>query len=181
VLSGATFSAAILAAVSLREKNDMAAQTQIRESRKSSKRAAASRNRGNGAARARRRSTARARSRNAEIGELERMIRSLEDRIVNLTSAQSIRSTVSGATDQVSEAVSRASGHVGDIAAEMLTDVASRLRGSATSVTGVARIGTQAMQKVGSELERRPIMTVAIALGLGFLAGLAGRRSEQAR
>jgi ElaB/YqjD/DUF883 family membrane-anchored ribosome-binding protein len=27
-------------------------------------------------------------------------------------------------------------------------------------------------------LEKRPFMTVAIALGVGFLAGLAGRREE---
>lgn len=155
----------------------MAASTQARAPRKTAKRIS----RANGAATRRRRTAARTRSRNVEIGELERMIRSLEERILNLTSAQTIRSTVSGATDQVNQAVTRASGHMGDVAADMLTDVADRLRGGVTSVTGVAKVGTQAVQRVGSELERRPMMTVAIALGLGFLAGLAGRRSEQAR
>lgn len=155
----------------------MAASTQARAPRKTAKRTS----RANGAATRRRRTAARTRSRNVEIGELERMIRSLEERILNLTSAQTIRSTVSGATDQVNQAVTRASGHMGDVAADMLTDVAERLRGGVTSVTGVAKVGTQAVQRVGSELERRPMMTVAIALGLGFLAGLAGRRSEQAR
>lgn len=155
----------------------MAASTQARAPRKTAKRIS----RANGAATRRRRTAARTRSRNVEIGELERMIRSLEERILNLTSAQTIRSTVSGATDQVNQAVTRASGHMGDVAADMLTDVADRLRGGVTAVTGVAKVGTQAVQRVGSELERRPMMTVAIALGLGFLAGLAGRRSEQAR
>lgn len=155
----------------------MAASTQARAPRKTAKRTS----RANGAATRRRRTAARTRSRNVEIGELERMIRSLEERILNLTSAQTIRSTVSGATDQVNQAVTRASGHMGDVAADMLTDVADRLRGGVTAVTGVAKVGTQAVQRVGSELERRPMMTVAIALGLGFLAGLAGRRSEQAR
>lgn len=155
----------------------MAASTQVRAPRKTAKRTS----RANGAATRRRRTAARTRSRNVEIGELERMIRSLEERILNLTSAQTIRSTVSGATDQVNQAVTRASGHMGDVAADMLTDVADRLRGGVTSVTGVAKVGTQAVQRVGSELERRPMMTVAIALGLGFLAGLAGRRSDQAR
>lgn len=155
----------------------MAASTQARAPRKTAKRIS----RANGAATRRRRTAARTRSRNVEIGELERMIRSLEERILNLTSAQTIRSTVSGATDQVNQAVTRASGHMGDVAADMLTDVADRLRGGVTSVTGVAKVGTQAVQRVGSELERRPMMTVAIALGLGFLAGLAGRRSDQAR
>lgn len=155
----------------------MAASTQARAPRKTAKRIS----RANGAATRRRRTAARTRSRNVEIGELERMVRSLEERILNLTSAQTIRSTVSGATDQVNQAVTRASGHMGDVAADMLTDVADRLRGGVTAVTGVAKVGTQAVQRVGSELERRPMMTVAIALGLGFLAGLAGRRSEQAR
>jgi hypothetical protein len=159
----------------------MAASTQARAPRKTANKTAKRTSRANGAATRRRRTAARTRSRNVEIGELERMIRSLEERILNLTSAQTIRSTVSGATDQVNQAVTRASGHMGDVAADMLTDVADRLRGGVTSVTGVAKVGTQAVQRVGSELERRPMMTVAIALGLGFLAGLAGRRSEQAR
>jgi hypothetical protein len=41
-------------------------------------------------------------------------------------------------------------------------------------------VGTGAIQKIGSEIERRPMMTVAIALGIGFLAGLAGRARDPA-
>jgi ElaB/YqjD/DUF883 family membrane-anchored ribosome-binding protein len=126
----------------------------------------------------RRRKPARARARTSEISELERIIRNLENQIATLTSRDNIRSTISGATDQVGSAVSKASGHVGDMAADMLIDAVDRLRGSATSVTGAARVGTGAMQKIGNELERRPFMTVAIALGIGFLAGLAGRREH---
>jgi len=119
-----------------------------------------------------------ARRRTADIGELEKIIRNLEDRIAYLTSGHGIRSAVSGATSEVGRVVTRASNHVGDMVGDTLTDVAGRMRGSATAVTGVARSGANAMHKVATELERRPLMTVAIALGIGFLAGMAGRREQ---
>ncbi len=119
---------------------------------------------------------ARTRRRPRSVGELEQVIRSLEHRLAQLTSRKNIRSTVSSATNQVGSAVTNASNHVGDMVADTLADVATKIRGSATSVTSAARLGTGAMQRIGTELERRPLMTVAIALGIGFLAGLAGRR-----
>jgi hypothetical protein len=114
--------------------------------------------------------------RHRDVGELERVIRSLEDRLARLTSADNIRSSVSGATNQVGNVVTKASNHVGEMVADTLTEVATKIRGGAASVTGAARLGSGAMQRIGEELERRPLMTVAVALGIGFLAGLAGRR-----
>jgi len=111
-----------------------------------------------------------------DVGELERVIRSLENRLARLTSPDNIRSSVSGASNQVGNVVTKASNHVGEMVADTLTEVATKIRGGATSVTGAARLGTGAMQRIGEELERRPLMTVAVALGIGFLAGLAGRR-----
>jgi hypothetical protein len=158
----------------------MAPQAQRQVSTRS-KRTAASRQT-NGSATRRRRAAPRRRARSAEIGQLEQVIRNLEARIAHLTSGDNIRSTVSGATDQVSRQVGRAvtnvSSQMGDMAADMLTDVAGRLRGGATSVTSLAKTGTGALQKVSNELERRPFMTVALALGIGFLAGLAGSRNQ---
>jgi hypothetical protein len=120
------------------------------------------------------RSTRRAPGRS--VAELESVIRSLEEKIADLTSARTIRSAVAGASGQVGQAAVRASHQVGDMVADSLTDFADRVRGSATSVTSAARMGTGALQKIGGEIERRPLMTVAIALGIGFLAGMAGRR-----
>jgi ElaB/YqjD/DUF883 family membrane-anchored ribosome-binding protein len=150
----------------------MAQQAAARPARRTKRVAARSSTRRrvrNGHARPRRR---RAR----DVNELERVIRSLENRLARLTSRDTIRSTVSGATNQVGHAVTRASNQVGEMVADRLTDVATKIRGGATSVTGAARLGTGAMQRIGDELERRPLMTVAIAIGIGFLAGLAGRR-----
>jgi ElaB/YqjD/DUF883 family membrane-anchored ribosome-binding protein len=116
------------------------------------------------------------RRRYRDVGELERVIRSLENRLARLTSADNIRSSVSGATNQVGNVVTKASNQVGEMVADTLTEVATKIRGGATSVTGAARLGTGAIRRIGEELERRPLMTVAVALGIGFLAGLAGRR-----
>jgi ElaB/YqjD/DUF883 family membrane-anchored ribosome-binding protein len=135
--------------------------------RSSNRRRAGNRRAGTGYAR---------RRRYRDVGELERVIRSLENRLARLTSADNIRSSVSGATNQVGNVVTKASNQVGEMVADTLTEVATKIRGGATSVTGVARLGTGAIQRIGEELERRPLMTVAVALGIGFLAGLAGRR-----
>jgi ElaB/YqjD/DUF883 family membrane-anchored ribosome-binding protein len=147
-----------------------AATSPVRRSRPTAARPPSNRRRArNGYARPRRR-------RSRDVSELEQVIRSLENRIAELTSSKNIRSTVSSATNQVGSAVTNASNHVGDMVADTLTEVADKIRGGATSVTSAARLGTGAIQRIGNELERRPLMTVAIALGIGFLAGLAGRR-----
>lgn len=137
----------------------------------------------NGHAPARRKAgaTRAARPRQAQasrMSELEHIIEGLEARIAELTSRNGIRSTIHGATDQMGSVVNRASHQVGDMVADTLAEFAERLRGGATSVTSAARVGTGAVQRIGAELEKRPFMTVAIALGIGFLAGLAGRREE---
>ena len=146
-----------------------AATTTARRSKQAAARSSNRRRVRNGHARPRRRPS-------RDVSELERAIRRLENRLAQLTSSKNIRSTVSSATNQVGSAVTSASNHVGDMVADTLTEVADKIRGGATSVTNAARLGTGAIQRIGTELERRPLMTVAIALGIGFLAGLAGRR-----
>jgi len=39
-----------------------------------------------------------------------------------------------------------------------------------------ARAGSDAFRKLTGEIEHRPLMLLAIAAGIGFLAGLANRR-----
>ncbi|MBX6424484.1 MAG: hypothetical protein IRZ09_00945 [Variibacter sp.] len=126
--------------------------------------------RGNRSGARRRRQAARS------VRQLEQVIRELESRISTLTSEGSIRATVAGASDQVGQAALRASNQAGVLVADVLTDVADRLRESATSITGAAQMGTSAVRRIGHEIERRPLMTVAVALGVGFLAGMASRR-----
>ncbi len=120
----------------------------------------------------------RNRRRASNLGQIERLIRDLEHRVNQLTNGSGIRSTISQASGQVGHAVTSATNQVGEAVADTLTEMAGKLRTGAQSVTGAARMGTNALQRVGDEVERRPFMTVAIALGIGFLAGIAGKREE---
>lgn len=128
------------------------------------------------ARRANSRSRTRRPPRGRSVAELEQVIETLEGRIAELTSPNAIRSAVAGASNQVSQVAARATSQVGDLVADSLTELAERMRGSAHSVTGAARASTTALQRIGTEIERRPLMTVAIAVGLGFLAAMMGRR-----
>ena len=108
------------------------------------------------------------RSNATQISELEQVIRGLEQRLSGIGGGrEGIRSAVTGASNQMGEAV-----------ADTLSDVMDRLLNKAFSVTQTARIGTGLLGRVTSEVEKRPFMTVAIALGIGFLAGMAGRSAE---
>lgn len=147
--------------------------SQVETAAPTTKRRTSAKRRTDGAKRRSRRSPRR-RTPSAEISHLEQMIRGLEARIAHLTSDASIRNSVSAASGQVNEYVSRATDHVGHMVADGLTDFAHRVRNGSDSVTGIAKIGTSALRRVSEEVERRPFMTVALALGLGFLAGIAG-------
>ena len=39
----------------------------------------------------------------------------------------------------------------------------------------VAKLGTNALRRVVSEIDRRPLLTVAIAAGIGFIVAMARR------
>lgn len=127
---------------------------------------------GNGKGRSRRAAKA------PNLSHLEQLIRDLEARVSELTSASGIRSNVRQASSQAGNLMSGATHQMGEVVADTLTDVADKLRNGAHSVTSMARLGTGAMQKVADEVEKRPFLTVAIALGIGFLAGLAGKGGE---
>ncbi len=40
-------------------------------------------------------------------------------------------------------------------------------------------MGSEALKKLGSEIERHPLATMALAAGIGFLVGLAGDPAER--
>ena len=60
---------------------------------------------------------------------------------------------------------------------EVLGRETDRLRNGAHAVTDEAtRYGSEALRRIEDEVEQRPLLTLAIAAGIGFLAGMAGRR-----
>lgn len=93
----------------------------------------------------------------ARVGRLNMLARrSLKD------AAGSASETASNATDYVSDALAGATDRVRD-GAHVLSDEASRMTGDA-------------LRKLEDEVGQRPFLTLAIAAGIGFLAGIAGRR-----
>jgi len=105
-----------------------------------------------------------------EIAEIERLLRQLEARAGRLTDI-GMNSAASGA-NQLASTVSQA-----------FSDLADSFRSrygnaSASSMANdAARAGQQAWRRVTHEAEHHPMITLAVAIGVGYLAGMLGRRN----
>jgi ElaB/YqjD/DUF883 family membrane-anchored ribosome-binding protein len=106
-----------------------------------------------------------------EFADVERRMQRLEQRLDRLggmasrTAASGVASAAQ-ATDRVSDALVAA-----------LTDIVDRFRGGTRDIGSEAsRLGNDALRRVSTEIERRPLMTVAIAVGVGLLIGLSSAR-----
>jgi ElaB/YqjD/DUF883 family membrane-anchored ribosome-binding protein len=106
----------------------------------------------------------------SEVGEIERQLRSLEKTIEKLGSRTSSR-----ARDTASD--------LADAAAFVLSRWTPRFREGAKTLsdrstavgTDAAWYGTMALDRISEETEERPLMAIAIALGVGILIGMASR------
>ena len=95
--------------------------------------------------------------------EVRQLVSDLEDRLERLN-----RLTQRGASHAVES--------VNDLVAGAVSGLTGRVRNGTRDVTkDVAKLGNQALRRVASEIDRRPLLTLAIAAGVGFLAGLARR------
>jgi hypothetical protein len=120
----------------------------------------------------------RASNYSGDFAAIERRLRSLEQRLDRLNQVTT-KAAANGATglmqvgDRLADAVTAA-----------LADAADRLRGGARSVSDeaakvgheAARIGGDAVQRISREVSQRPLIVLGVAVGLGILVGLAGRR-----
>ena len=103
-----------------------------------------------------------------KAGEIEQRLRSIEQRLGRSNPA---------AANELAE-------HVAGTIATALSGMATRLLGSTDlSAEGVGKIagaagqfGNDALRRVGQEIRHRPLVTVAVAVGVGVLVGLVGRR-----
>lgn len=106
-----------------------------------------------------------------EVAAIEDLISDLEQRLKRLSKiSHAAKDEVSGATGDVSDFVS-----------EALAGIMNRVRESTaalsrTAVDEAARVSGDAVDKFAREVENRPLMMLAIAAGVGFLAGYANRR-----
>ncbi len=103
-----------------------------------------------------------------EIAAIEELIGDLEKRLRRLSNG-------------AGREMSGASGEVGDFVNEALQRIMNRVRESASEAgkslaDEATKLGTGAFQKLTDEVEQRPLLMLAAAAGIGFLAGLANRR-----
>jgi HPt (histidine-containing phosphotransfer) domain-containing protein len=114
-------------------------------------------------------------AKSAKADEIEQRLRSIEQRLGGNISA---RATVVG-------------DHVGEAIASALSAVARRLLGGDNSANigdansirearkmagEAAQLGNDAMRRVAREIKHRPLVSLAIAIGVGLLMGFVGRR-----
>ena len=103
-----------------------------------------------------------------EIGDIDQRLRALERRLEGIGSRSAASAT-------------QAVDHVGDTIASALSGVAERLRGPANSMReevakiggDAAKLGDRALRRIADEVEHRPLITLAVAVGVGVLVGLA--------
>ena len=117
------------------------------------------------------RQSAYSRAMSADLGEIERRLRSLEKQLERLGGRAS--ATAVQTADRVSDAVVSA-----------LSDLSDRFRGSGRSIgdeaaklgNEAAKLGNRAVRRLADEVEHRPLVTLAVAAGVGLLIGLAMQR-----
>ena len=120
-----------------------------------------------------------------EFAEVERRMQHLEQRLDRLGSIAS-RTAANGMAGAM-----QATERVSDALVSALSDLVDRFRGGARSVGGEAsrlgqdaarfgyeasKFGGEALRRVSTEVERRPLAMLAVAIGVGVLIGWAGRR-----
>lgn len=90
---------------------------------------------------------------------------------------------------RASAKASAAGDQIADVIGPILNDIVGRLRrGRRSAVDGAATLGDQAVKagtqagsdalaRVAGQAKQRPLLTLAVAIGVGILIGVAGRRS----
>jgi hypothetical protein len=87
---------------------------------------------------------------------------------------------------QASAGLSTAGDRVGEVVAAAVNDIVDRMRSGGRSAGDEAmrigndaarygaKLGNDALDRVADEIERRPLITLAVAIGVGILIGMAG-------
>jgi len=115
-------------------------------------------------------------SRADSVADVQRLLHQIEDRLSHLRRS----------AERASSSAPRAADRIADSIATALNDIASRFRGGARAVGTEAsqfgddalKLGNDALRTLTKEVEQRPLVTLAVAFGVGMIAaGLLARRS----
>jgi len=94
---------------------------------------------------------------------IERRLRLLEQQL------ERVGGRTSASTAEVAE-------RAGAAIAPVLSSIADRFRGGPHSMSDeAAKLGNDALRRLSNEVEHRPLVTLAVAVGVGILVGLASR------
>jgi hypothetical protein len=127
-----------------------------------------------------------ARAISADIGEIDRRLRALEKTLTRAggrasanagQAADRVGDTVAAALSSIAERFRNGAGSMSDEAAKFGTEAA---RFGAKYGNEAVRLGTRygndAMHRLADEVEHRPLVTLAVAVGVGILVGLVSHR-----
>jgi ElaB/YqjD/DUF883 family membrane-anchored ribosome-binding protein len=106
----------------------------------------------------------------SEVGDIERRLQALQSGIERLgtRAPSSARSAADGLSDAVATALS-------NLADRFRQGTNSLGEQSAAFGKDAARYGTAALSQLSKETEQRPLIAIAVALGVGILIGMATR------
>jgi ElaB/YqjD/DUF883 family membrane-anchored ribosome-binding protein len=104
----------------------------------------------------------------ANVRDIERRLRSLEQQLERVG-------------DRTSESTAEIAERVGVAIAPVLSSIADQFRGGAHSMGDkAAKLGNDVLRRLSNEIEHRPLVTLAVAVGVGILVGLASRSAAGA-
>jgi ElaB/YqjD/DUF883 family membrane-anchored ribosome-binding protein len=107
----------------------------------------------------------------AAVAELEReigqLMDDLETRLDRLNSLAKRESK--DVSDEISDFVAGTVSGISDRVTDRARDGVNAVGGEAT------QLGSDALRKIMAEVDNRPLLTLAIAAGIGFIAGIARR------
>jgi ElaB/YqjD/DUF883 family membrane-anchored ribosome-binding protein len=122
----------------------------------------------------------------ADIGEIDRRLRALErtlERVGGRVSAGAgqaadrVGESVAAALGNIAERFRNGAGSMGDEAAKFGSEAArfGAKYGNEAFKLGT-RYGNDAVRRLADEVEHRPLVTLAVAVGVGILVGLVSHR-----
>jgi ElaB/YqjD/DUF883 family membrane-anchored ribosome-binding protein len=104
--------------------------------------------------------------------EIRNLAADLQDRLARLNGIS--RSGTAHASEGVQDFIAHT---LDSIAGKAVSKLTSRVQDRASELTDEAtRMSNKAIKRVSREIDRRPLLTLAIAAGVGYLAGMAMRR-----
>lgn len=139
--------------------------------------AAKSRRKANAAARVRRRA-----GRNPLARTRRAMARAMSPDLAEMRiELRQLMSDIEKRMDRINGLTKRGAGHavdgVNDLVAGAVSGVTDRVRANARAFSDdAARLGNEAVREVASQIDKRPLLTLAVAAGIGFLIGVVRRQ-----